>query len=82
LLSYDASQVDVLVDAPEAAARRLREQPWVAQCEARPNHVRVHLRDENVHQLTGFLLSSGYVISGVIPRKRTLSEFYLKVLNP
>lgn len=29
LLSYDTSHVEVLVDAPEAAAKQLEQQPWV-----------------------------------------------------
>jgi len=81
LLSYDASHVDVLLDSPEAAARRLLEEDWVAECTAHANRIEVRLHDENVHQLTSFLIQSGYVLSGVIPRKRTLSDFYSKVLD-
>ncbi len=81
LLSYDSSHVDVLLDSPEAAARRLLEEDWVAECTAHPNRVEVLLRNENVHHLASFLIANGYVLSGVIPRKRTLSDFYSKVLN-
>ncbi len=82
LLSYDGSHVEVLVDSPDAAARRLLEEDWVVACTAHPNRIEVQLRSGNVHQLTSFLIHSGYVLSGVIPRKRTLSEFYSKVLGP
>jgi ABC-2 type transport system ATP-binding protein len=81
LLSYDASHVDVLIDSPEAATRRLLEEAWVAECTAHANRIEVRLREDNVHQLTSFLIQNGYVLSGVIPRKRTLSDFYSKVLD-
>ncbi len=81
LISYDGSHIDVLIDSPEAAARRLIEEDWVKECTAHANRVEVHLHGENVHQLTSFLIHSGYVLSGVIPRKRTLSDFYSQVLD-
>ena len=81
LLSYDMRHVDVLVDAPEAATKRLNEEPWVESVHALPGRVSVELGDGTVHQLTSFLLSSGYVLSGVIPRQRTLQDYFLKVLN-
>jgi len=81
LLSYDASHVDVLIDSPEAAARRLLEEDWVAKCTPHANRIEVRLRDDNIHQLTSFLIQNGYVLSGVIPRKRTLSDFYSQVLE-
>jgi len=82
LLYYDTTRVDVLVEAPEAAARRLEEQRWVESVEASTGRVSVTLGDATIHQLTAFLLSSGFVISGVIPRRRTLQDYFLKVLNP
>jgi ABC-type multidrug transport system ATPase subunit len=81
LLSYDPSHVDVLVDSPEAAARRLAEEDWVAVCTAHANRVEVELCGENVHHLASFLITNGYVLSGVIPRKRTLDDFYSQVLH-
>lgn len=81
LLSYDPSQVDILVDAPEAAAKRLGEQAWVKSVEQSKGRVRVQLNGGTVHQLTAFLVSSGYRISGVMPRQRTLQEYFMKVLN-
>lgn len=81
LLSYDPSQVDVLVDALEAAEKRLAEQSWVRSVEATKGRLRVHLNGGTVHQLTAFLISSGYRLSGVMPRRRTLQEYFIKVLN-
>lgn len=82
LVSYDATQVEVLIDAPEAAAKRLAEQEWVAFAEAGPGRVKVRLHDGSVHQLTAFLLGAGYRISGVMPRRRTLQDYFLEVLKP
>ena len=81
LLSYDPSQVDVLVDSPEAASKKLAEQAWVKSAEMNKGRVRVVLNGGSVHQLTAFLVSGGYKLSGVMPRQRTLQEYFLKVLN-
>ncbi len=81
LLSYDTSHIDVLLDAPEAAAKRLATEDWVESVELKPGRLTVHLREPNAHQLTSFLLGAGYRINGVIPRRRTLQEYFLKALN-
>ena len=81
LLAYDLNGVEVLVDAPEAAAKRLLEQDWVVSATVKPGRVEVRLRDSAPHQLTAFLVNAGYKVSGVIPRRRTLQEYFLKVLN-
>lgn len=81
LISYDKSTVEVLIDSPEAAARRLTEEPWVESVETRPGRLLVRLKNENPHQLNAFLLGAGYQISGIIPRRRSLQEYFLKALN-
>lgn len=81
LLSYDKTTVEVLLDSPDAAARRLREERWIEEIEVKPGRIIVRLNDSSPHQLTSFLISAGYQISGVIPRRRTLQEFFLKALN-
>ena len=81
LLSYDQSRVDVLVDAPEAAAKRLEAEEWVESAMVGPGRVAVTLREPNAQQLTAFLVTLGYRVSGVIPRRRTLQDYFLKVLN-
>jgi len=81
LLTYDQSHVEVLVDAPEAVAKRLSEQPWVLTAEVRPGRVQVALREPNVHHLTSFLVGQGFRLSGIVPRRRTLQDYFLKVLN-
>ncbi|HIJ66426.1 MAG TPA: ABC transporter ATP-binding protein [Candidatus Hydrogenedentes bacterium] len=81
LLSYDQTDVEVLLDAPEAAARRLALESWVESAEVEPGRLRVRIREANAHQLTAFLVSGGYRVSGVIPRRRTLHDYFLRVLN-
>ncbi len=82
LLSFDQSQVEVLVDSPEAAARRLTGQSWVESAKVDTGRIYVRLKEGGTpHQLTAFLVSAGYRIMGVIPRRRSLQEYFLKVLN-
>ncbi len=81
LISYDTSQADVLLDAPEAAAKRLKEQPWVQSVSVLPGRVSVALNGGSVHQLTTFLIGAGYRISGVLPKRRTLQDYFVKVLH-
>jgi len=82
LLSYDEHNVEVLVDAPEAAAKRLGEEPWVAATKVFPGRVEVTLSDSSIHQLTKLLIGSGYRVSGVIPRRRTLEDYFMRMLSP
>ena len=81
LLSYDRSRLEVVMEGAERAAKRLLEQPWVLSAGVRNGRLQVQLRGDNAHQLTSFLVSSGYPVGGVIPRQRTLQEYLLKVLN-
>lgn len=86
LLSYDPQQVDVFVDAPDAAAKRLGEESWVDSAELQSNRVYVCLGGDDegpatVHQLAAFLMSQGYRILGLIPRRRTLRDYFLKVIE-
>lgn len=81
LLSYDTSTLEILVEHPEALARRLREEPWIAQAEVKPGRVIVKLTDRDPHHLIAFLVEKKYAVSGVIPRRRTLQEYFLKALN-
>ena len=73
--------MEVLIEGAENAAKRLQEQPWVVKATHKPGRLYVQLKDENVHQLTTFLVHAGYQVSGIIPRRRTLQDYFLKVLN-
>lgn len=81
LLSYDQSSIEVLTDTPDAVVRHLAGQPWVEKATARPGRVLVQLTEPNPHQLTSFLVANGIRVSGIIPRRRTLQEYFLKALN-
>lgn len=81
LLSYDQSRVEVLLDGEEKAAKRLSEQPWIVEVQAKPGRVLVHLREDNVNQLASFLVNAGFQVSGIIPKRRTLKDYFLKVMN-
>ncbi|MBI2435610.1 MAG: ABC transporter ATP-binding protein [Candidatus Hydrogenedentes bacterium] len=81
LLSYDQTSVEVLIDGSEGAAKRLSEQSWVEKVEAKPGRLQVRLREENVHQLAAFLVTGGYKVSAIMPRRRTLQDYFLKVMN-
>ncbi|HUW59808.1 MAG TPA: ABC transporter ATP-binding protein [Candidatus Bathyarchaeia archaeon] len=81
LLSYDQTHAEVLIDTAEAAAKRLVDMAWVVSVEARPGRLDVVLRDANIHQLNSFLLNTGYHVAGIMPRRRTLQDYFLKVLN-
>lgn len=81
LLSYDKTHLEVLLDTPEPAGRRLREEEWVHSVEVKRHSLLVRLHEPNPHQLNAFLISNGYQISGLLPRRRTLQEYFLKALN-
>lgn len=81
LLSYDQTVVDILVDAPEAAAKRLSEEDWVDSVTVKSRKLIVRLKEPNVHRLNTFLVGTGYKLSGVMPHRRTLRDYFLKVLD-
>ena len=81
LLSYDNALIEVHLDSPETAAKRLAEESWVEHAEAKGSNIMVRLVEPNPHRLIAFLIANGYQISAAIPRRRTLQEYFLKVLN-
>ncbi len=81
LISYDQSRVEVLIDGEEKAAKRLGEQTWVVDVKVKPGRLVVTLREDNVNQLASFLVNGGFQVSGIIPRRRTLQDYFLKVMN-
>ncbi len=81
LLSYDSTQVEVLIDTPDAAAKRLKELDWIERTRVVPGRLDVRLKDGSIPKLTAFLVSAGYDVKGVIPRRRTLREYFLEILN-
>lgn len=82
LISYDLSHVEVLVDGAESAAKRLRKQDWVIDVTSKPGRLYVRLHEQGSHQLNSFLVHAGYAVSGIVPRRRTLQDYFLKVLDP
>jgi ABC-2 type transport system ATP-binding protein len=81
LLTYDQARLEILIDNPEAAAKHLVMQPWVESAEARPGRLIVALREPNAQQVTAFLVGQGFRIGGIIPKRRTLQDYFLKVFN-
>ncbi len=82
LISYDQSRVEVLMDGEEKAAKRLKEQPWILDVKIKPGRLIVHLKeDDNVNQLASFLVNAGFPVSGIIPKRRTLKDYFLKAIN-
>ncbi len=80
LISYDLSQVEVLVEGAENAAKRLEKQDWVVSVSSKPGRLYVTLKEQNSHQLNSFLVHAGYAVSGIVPRCRTLQDYFLKAL--
>lgn len=81
VLSYDTMDVEVMVDGPETAARRLKEQEWVEGVDFQAGRLRVRLRSGSSSQLVAFLVNAGYKVSGAIPRRKTLREYLIEVLK-
>jgi ABC-2 type transport system ATP-binding protein len=81
ILTYDRSQVDVLLDSPEAAGRKLAQEPWVDEVEVRRGRLRVRLNNASPNQLASFLIAAGHPVNGIVPRRRSVQELYLKAKN-
>jgi len=81
LLSYDKSQVDVLLDAADAAGRKLQAEPWIESVEIRRGRLRVRLKEGGPAQLNAWFLGAGYTIHGLVPRRRSIQELYLRAHN-
>lgn len=79
--AYVPDQVEVMLEGAETAAKKLAEQPWVEHVEVRPGRLIVRLREKTVHYLNSYLVQSGYRVSGLFPRRRTLQDYLLKVMN-
>ena len=81
-LAYDLTRIEILVDGPDAVAKRLAEEDWVKSARSTGGRVIVRLDDVTVHHLSAFLIHNGYKISGIIPQQRNLQEFFLDILHP
>lgn len=81
LLAYDQTVVEVVLDAAEGAAKRLRNEAWVEHVELKTGRLVVRLRDGTSHQLNHFLVGAGYRVTALIPRRRTLQEFFLGIVK-
>lgn len=81
LHAYIPDQVEVLLEGAESAGKKLAEQSWIEHVDVRPGRLIVRLREKGVHQLNSYLVQSGYRVSGLFPRRRTLQDYLLKVMN-
>ncbi len=81
LMSYDCARMDVLLDRPEEAARDLAREDWISAATAASGKVEVLLKDAPAHRLSSFLVQAGYQVNGMIPRRGTLQEYFMKVLH-
>lgn len=81
LLPFETGRVEVLLEGAESAAKRLADQPWVGRVEVRRDRLVVELPDGNAQQLIAFLLTTGHRLYGVLPQRRTLQDYLLKVMN-
>lgn len=81
LLSYDQSVVEVVLDAAEAAAKRLRQETWVSSVELSPGRLVVRLQENAAHQLNAFLVGAGFRVTALMPRRRNLQEYFLNVVK-
>ena len=82
LLSWDLSEVDLLVDRPDEAAVQLAELGWVASVDTRPGGLHVHLEGPKSDELAALLIGRGFRVSGVVPHRRTLEDYFLRVTEP
>lgn len=81
VISYDSRTVDVLTDSGEGLARNMGALPYVESACAKMGRVQVSMDEHAVPQLTAYLSSNGVQFQGIIPRRRTLQEYFLKASN-
>ncbi len=82
LLSWDLGEVDLLVDRPEEVETLLAELAWVLSVDTRPGGLHVHLDEPKSDELAALLVDRGFKLSGVVPHRRTLEDYFLKVTEP
>jgi len=79
LLSWDLANVDLLVDRPDEAAKALAQLDWVTAIKVRPEGLHVHLDGPKSDKLAAWLVGQGFRVSGVVPHRRTLEDYFLRV---
>lgn len=79
LLSWDLANVDLLVDRPDEAMVELAALHWVNAVRPRPEGLHVHLDGPKSDELAAWLVGRGFRVSGVVPHRRTLEDYFLKV---
>lgn len=82
LRPWDLSRVDALCDRPEEAAALLGREPWVLSASADGNGVRLELDGPRADEVAAALVGGGFRVSGLLPRRLTLEDYFLKVTAP
>lgn len=81
VVAYDSRVVDVLIESGEGLARNLGELPFVESARAKLGRVQVVMDEHAVPQLASYLSGNGVQFQGIVPRRRTLQEYFLKAAN-
>ncbi len=79
LLSWDLSEVELLVDRPAEAAAQLAELDWVVSVDARAGGLHLRLKGPQSGDLAAWLVGRGFQVSGLVPHRRTLEDYFLRV---
>ena len=72
---------DVHVHPPEAAAEVLRSLDWASVKSASDSMINVELTSRDAAELNKALVERGIAVSALIPRKPSLEELYLKLMD-
>jgi len=76
-----SGQATVSVDRPDAAAKAAAGLDFVESAQVSGDVVRVCVKDGRLADLNAFLVARGFRVSALTPRKKTLEELYLSILQ-
>ncbi len=82
LRPWDLSRVEVLCDRPAEAAALLLREPWVLSAEENAAGMRLALDGDRVGEVAALLVNGGFQVSGLMPLRLTLEDYFLKVTAP
>lgn len=82
LRPWDLSRLEVLCDRPEEAAALLLREAWVLSAEANAAGMRLALDGDRAGEVAALLVGAGVRVSGLMPLRLTLEDYFLKVTAP
>jgi len=76
-----SDEAEVRIDRPDEAAEAAKTLDFVLSAAKEGNSLRVRLRNDRLADLNAFLVGRGFKVSAIVPRRKSLEDIYLSIMD-